>query len=114
MPGYKHPCRYCDKLVEEEANVCPFCGKVNPVGPLRCPKCRSPTEKGWVKCSHCDLSLQLSCPCCGKLTFFGDYCDKCGGRLVVTCPNSKCKTVQPPIWTKCVKCGKPLGNALVV
>jgi rRNA maturation protein Nop10 len=100
--------------VEEEANVCPFCGKVNPVGPLRCPKCRSPTQQGWVKCSHCGLSLQVACPKCGKLTFFGDYCDKCGNRITVVCPNPKCRTEQPPIGAKCIKCGKPLGNAPVV
>ena len=33
MPGYKHPCKYCGKLVSFDDNVCPFCGKVNPVGP---------------------------------------------------------------------------------
>jgi hypothetical protein len=28
--------------------------------------------------------------------------------LVVVCPNRKCKTEQPPIGEKCIKCGKPL------
>lgn len=111
MPGYKHPCRYCDGLVSEDSNVCPLCGKVNPVGPLRCPKCHSPIEKGWTKCGHCGLGLQIACPQCGKLTFFGDYCDKCNARLVVVCPNPKCRTEQPPIGPNCVKCGKPLGHS---
>ncbi len=112
MPGYKHPCRYCSQLVAEDSNVCPFCGRVNPVGPLRCPKCLSPIEQGWKACGHCGLALQIACPKCGKLTFFADYCDKCGARLVVTCP--KCKTLQPPAGGSCVKCGKPLGQGLVV
>lgn len=34
MPEYKHSCRYCDKLIPPESNVCPLCGKVDPVGPL--------------------------------------------------------------------------------
>jgi len=44
MSGYKQSCRYCDKLVEADANVCPFCGKVNPIGDLRCQKCRAPIK----------------------------------------------------------------------
>jgi hypothetical protein len=23
MAGYKHPCRYCDKLIPADSNVCP-------------------------------------------------------------------------------------------
>lgn len=109
MPGYKHPCRYCGKLVSADNNVCPFCGKVNPVGPLRCPKCRFPIEIGQVACGHCGLSLQLVCPFCAKPTFFGDYCQNCNHRLVVVCPNAKCKLEQPPIGEKCIKCSKPLN-----
>jgi RNA polymerase subunit RPABC4/transcription elongation factor Spt4 len=106
MPGYKHPCRYCEQLIPSEANICPFCGKVNPLGPLRCPKCRSPIEKGYVACSNCGLSLKIVCPKCGKKTFFGDYCEHCEAPLIVVC--LKCKTEQPPVGKKCVKCGKPL------
>jgi hypothetical protein len=108
MPGYKHPCRYCDTLVSEDARVCPACGKINPVGTLRCPKCKSPVEKGWKKCSNCGLVLELTCAKCGKTTFFGDYCENCGSVLSVVCPNPKCKLEQPPIGDKCVKCGRPL------
>lgn len=46
MPGYKHPCRYCDKLIPPDSNVCPFCSKINPLL-LRCPKCKDLIEKGW-------------------------------------------------------------------
>ncbi len=108
MPGYKHPCRYCDNLVESDANVCPFCGKVNPVGPLRCPKCRNPIERTHKNCSHCGLLLEINCPYCNKKTFFGDYCEHCDKRLIVVCKNPKCKEEQPPISENCIKCGKPL------
>jgi len=106
MPGYKHPCKYCGKLVSSDDNMCPFCGKVNPVGDIRCPNCRSPIEEGQMRCSHCGFALQTNCFVCGKTTFFGDYCQNCGQRLTVFCP--KCKVEQPPIGEKCIKCGKPL------
>ena len=108
MPGYKHSCQYCGKLIEADSNTCPFCGKVNPLGLLRCPKCRNPIEKDWKKCGNCGLLLEVTCPKCGKTTFFGDYCEHCDARLVVVCPNPKCKNEQPPIGEKCIKCGKPL------
>ena len=59
-------------------------------------------------CSSCGQSLEVKCPSCGKITFFGDYCKSCGKRIVVTCPNKKCAQEQPPIGDKCIKCGKPL------
>jgi RNA polymerase subunit RPABC4/transcription elongation factor Spt4 len=105
MPGYKHPCHYCDKLIPPDSNVCPLCGKINPLL-LRCPKCRDLIEKGWKMCSNCGLSLEVNCPKCSKTTFFGDYCEHCNERLVIVCP--KCKTEQPPIGDKCIKCGKNL------
>ena len=104
--GYKHPCKYCDKLIPPNSRSCPFCGKNNPQGPIRCPKCHTPIEKDWKVCNHCDLPLSIKCPHCHKTTFFGDYCEHCDKRLVVTCPN--CKTEQPPISDKCKKCNKPL------
>jgi hypothetical protein len=108
MPGYKHPCRHCGKLVPPDANVCPFCGKVEPRGPSRCPKCRTPIEEGWVRCSSCGLKLEIACPHCGRPTFFGDYCGNCDGRLTVVCPHPKCGIEQPPLGDRCAKCGKPL------
>jgi RNA polymerase subunit RPABC4/transcription elongation factor Spt4 len=107
MAGYKHPCRYCGKLIPPESNVCPICGRRNPLS-LRCPKCKSPIEKGWKSCSDCGLSLEIICPSCGKPTFFGDYCDVCDAPLTVICPNPKCRTEQPPLGDKCIKCHKPL------
>jgi len=106
MAGFMHPCRYCDKLVPPDSNVCPLCGKVNPTGPLRCGRCKTPIMKGWAACPGCGLVLDAACPSCGKATFLGDYCDQCGARLAVICP--KCKTEQPPVGDKCFKCGKPL------
>jgi len=107
MPGYKHPCRYCNQLVPPDANVCPLCGKVNPLG-LRCPKCRSPIKQAWKNCSNCGLLLEVACPKCGRTTFFGDYCQNCEARLTVFCPNPKCRAEQPPLGGNCLKCGKPL------
>ena len=104
--GYKHPCKYCDKLIPPNSRSCPFCGKSNPQGPMRCPKCNSPIEKDWKVCSHCDLPLSVKCPHCHKTTFFGEYCEHCDKKLVVTCPH--CKTEQPPISDVCKKCKKPL------
>ncbi|RLF38009.1 MAG: hypothetical protein DRN21_05750 [Thermoplasmata archaeon] len=106
MPGYMHPCRYCNELIPPDSNVCPMCGKVNPLGPLRCPRCRNPVRKNYKVCPSCGLNLEIACPYCGEMTFCGDYCGHCEKRLVVVCP--KCKNEQPPIEGKCIKCGKPL------
>jgi len=108
LPGYMIPCRYCQQLVPPDANTCPACGKVNPVQ-ARCPKCAHPIRKGWVACSSCGLSLEITCPFCGQKTFFSDYCEHCDRRLVVTCPHRKCRTEQPPLGDKCIKCGRALG-----
>jgi len=110
MPGYKHPCRYCGALVSSDDNMCPQCGRVNPTGPLRCPKCRNPVKDGHKVCSSCGQKLELECPYCKQVTFFGDYCKHCGQRLTVICPNKKCGAEQPPIGDKCIKCGKPLNR----
>lgn len=104
--GYKHPCKYCEKLIPPNSTVCPFCGKVNPLGPYRCPKCHEPIEKEWQVCPNCNQSLRIVCPYCGKITFFGDHCEDCGARLFVKCPH--CGQEQPPLSDNCIKCGKPL------
>ncbi len=102
--GYKHPCKYCEKFIPPNSTVCPLCGKANPLGPYRCPKCHEPVEKDWQTCSRCGQNLRIVCPKCGKVTFFGDYCEDCGARLLVTCPH--CGQEQPPLNDKCIKCGK--------
>jgi hypothetical protein len=107
--GYKHPCKYCNKLVPPNSAVCPFCGKVNPLGPYRCPKCHEPIEKEWQVCPRCNQNLRIVCPFCKKVTFFGDNCEDCGARLLVKCPN--CGQEQPPISDKCIKCDQPLEKS---
>ncbi len=107
MVGYKHPCRYCDELVPNDARVCPFCGKADPAGPLRCPQCRSPVEKNWLACSHCGQQLQDTCTACGKKTPLEAACVHCKASLTVICPNKKCKHSQPQADV-CIKCGTPL------
>ncbi|MFZ3054542.1 MAG: DUF5684 domain-containing protein [Minisyncoccales bacterium] len=106
--GYKHLCKYCDKLIPPDSVVCPFCEKVNPLGPSRCPKCHEPIEKEWKVCSKCNLNLRIICPFCGKTTFFGEHCEDCGARLMVICPN--CNQEQPPLGDNCMKCGKSLTS----
>lgn len=108
MTGYKQPCRYCGGLLSSGSRTCPLCGKVNPLGSQRCPKCRNPIKREWIACSNCGLSLKIDCPQCRKDTFFGDYCDECEARILIVCPNRKCKAEQPPISDKCVQCGKPI------
>jgi len=108
MPGYKKSCRYCEKLVESDANICPFCGRSEPSGPPRCPKCRSPIQKGAKVCSSCGLSLEITCASCGKVTFLDTYCEHCGNKIAVQCPNPKCGFEQVPFDNKCIKCGKRL------
>jgi hypothetical protein len=104
--GYKHACKYCEKLIPPNSVACPFCEKVNPLGPDRCPKCHNPIEKEWKVCANCNQNLRIVCPYCGKVTFFGDHCEDCGKRLLVTCPN--CGQEQPPIGDNCIKCDEPL------
>ncbi len=108
--GYKHPCRYCGKLVPPDSSVCPYCQKVNPLGPLRCPKCHNPVNKDYKTCPHCSLKLGIKCPFCGEETFLGDYCEHCGQRLMVVCPN--CKFEQLPLSDKCAQCGQPLKKEI--
>jgi|GEM_PF-476703 len=84
--GYKHPCKYCEKLIPPDSTACPYCGKVNPLGPSRCPKCHEPIEKDWKVCARCNLDLRIACPFCGKITFFGEHCEDCGARLLVLAP----------------------------
>jgi hypothetical protein len=104
--GYKHPCKYCGKLIPPNSAVCPFCEKANPLGPYRCPKCHEPVEKEWQVCPKCNQNLRIVCPHCGKITFFGDHCEDCGERLLIKCPH--CGQEQPPLSDNCIKCGKPL------
>ena len=106
MASYKKPCKYCGQLIPPNSNVCPICGKVNPLE-TRCPRCRALVDPRWMRCNVCGLSLVINYPKCGRQTFFGDYCQNCGERLLVEC--KKCHTVQPPISANCVKCGKPLS-----
>jgi hypothetical protein len=106
MPGYKHPCRYCNTYIVEESNFCPVCGKNNPLGALPCPKCHAAIEAGWKRCGNCGLFLDATCPKCQKTTFLGEFCQSCGVEIAVVC--QKCKTRQPPLSPSCLNCGKPL------
>ncbi len=105
MPGYKHPCRYCGGLIENDANFCPLCGKSYPFGG-RCPACMNKVEDNWKRCSSCGLSLEAPCPKCGKTTFIVGECRNCGAGLTVEC--RKCKNVEPLGVRECSKCGNKM------
>jgi len=66
MASYKHPCKYCGKLIELDSNFCPFCAQENPLGPMRCPLCRYPLEDGAKICGHCGFSVWSICKSCGN------------------------------------------------
>jgi Double zinc ribbon len=108
MASYKHPCKYCGKLIERDSNFCPFCAQENPLGPMRCPLCRNPVEDGAKICGHCGFSVWSVCKNCGKETFVGDNCKKCGALMTIVCPNPKCRIEQSPTNKKCIKCGELL------
>ncbi len=60
MPTFKHPCPYCDKLIDKVVAACPFCGRVDPFAPKRCQNCRKIVEDpGWVVCPACGASLTI-------------------------------------------------------
>lgn len=106
--GYKHACKYCEKLIPPDSATCPFCEKANPLGPFRCPKCHEPIEKNWKVCPKCNQNLRIVCPYCEKVTFFGDHCEDCDAKLLVNCPS--CDQEQPPLSDKCIKCGKSMDK----
>lgn len=110
MVGYKHPCRFCDQFIPSGSSTCPLCGKENPLGPLRCPQCQSPVQKNWQKCNNCGQALAIECPFCHLQTFFGEYCQHCATRLLVTCTDEKCAQEQPPLSENCIACGKPITS----
>jgi hypothetical protein len=60
MPTFKHPCPYCDKLIDKIVAACPYCGQVEPFSPKRCLNCRKIIEDpAWVVCPSCGASLTM-------------------------------------------------------
>src|SRR5262245_11794569 len=57
MPGYKHPCPYCDRYIESSVAACPFCGVTDPFTRGRCPDCRHALEPGWTTCPGCGRAI---------------------------------------------------------
>ncbi len=58
MPTFKHPCPYCDKLIDRAVAACPYCGVGDPFGPKRCQNCRKIIEDpAWIVCPSCGQSL---------------------------------------------------------
>ena len=60
MPTFKHPCPYCDKLIDRAVAACPYCGVAEPFSPKRCQICRKIVEDpAWVVCPSCGASLTV-------------------------------------------------------
>ena len=63
MPTFKHPCPYCDKLIDRAVAACPYCGQPDPFAPKRCQNCRKIIEDpAWVVCPTCGNSLIAPLP----------------------------------------------------
>ena len=63
MPTFKHPCPYCDKLIDRAVAACPYCGQIDPFAPKRCQNCRKIVEDpAWVVCPSCGQSLLPPAP----------------------------------------------------
>ena len=86
MASYKHPCKYCGKLIARDSNFCPFCTQENPLGPIRCPICRYPLEDGAKACGHCGILLWKICESCGKRLFWGTNAAIAVLRLLLSAP----------------------------
>jgi predicted amidophosphoribosyltransferase len=58
MPTFKHPCPYCDKMIDRAVAACPYCGQADPFAPKRCQNCRKIIEDpAWILCPSCGASL---------------------------------------------------------
>lgn len=61
MPTFKHPCPYCDNLIDRAVAVCPYCGVAEPFSPKRCQTCRKIVENpAWKVCPSCGASLTMA------------------------------------------------------
>lgn len=108
MPGYKKPCRFCGKLVEENSAFCPFCTKAHPHQAV-CPHCFAPISPGWSVCNKCGKALIINCPKCGNAVGpDGDVCEKCGAVVRYRCPT--CAAVVAPGEKRCNRCGAKLAE----
>ena len=116
MPTFKHPCPYCDKLIDKIVAACPFCGRVDPFAPKRCQNCRKIIEDpGWVVCPACGASLTIvvAAAGAGSGAAAGSAAPQPAPQQAAA-PAAAPAPVQPQVATspapsgKCSGCGAPL------
>ena len=100
MPTFKHPCPYCDKLIDKIVAACPFCGRVDPFAPKRCQNCRKIVEDpGWVVCPACGASLTIAVAAAAGAG---------SGAATGSAPAQPQAATAPAPAGKCAGCGAPL------
>jgi predicted amidophosphoribosyltransferase len=108
MPGFKKPCRFCGKLVDENSAFCPFCTKAHPHQAM-CPHCFAPISAGWTVCNKCGKDLLTPCPKCrNSVGPDDDVCPKCGTVIRYRCPT--CAAVITKDEKRCGRCGTKLKD----
>jgi len=108
MPGYKRPCRFCGKLVDENSAFCPFCSRAHPLQSV-CPYCFAAISAGWTICNKCGKPLEIPCPKCGAPVGPDfDVCEKCHSVVRYRCPT--CAAVIVPEASRCNRCGAKLKD----
>jgi RNA polymerase subunit RPABC4/transcription elongation factor Spt4 len=122
MPTFKHPCPYCDKLIDKVVAACPFCGRVDPFAPKRCLNCRKIIEDpAWVVCPSCGASLTMvvtTAPGTGAGTTTGGAAGQAAppqppanptaAAPQAPAPGQPAASVPPAPAGKCSGCGAPL------
>ena len=116
MPTFKHPCPYCDKLIDKVVAACPYCGRVDPFAPKRCQACRKIVEDpAWVVCPSCGASLTMVVTTAGAAgqtgatqTAAGTAGQAAPATTPVAAP-AQAQVVAPSAPAgKCSGCGAPL------
>lgn len=108
MPGYKKPCRFCGKLIDDDSAACPFCARAHPMQAV-CPYCMAPIDLAWATCNVCGRPLTIACPKCrspvGPDT---DVCERCHEHVRFRCPT--CAAVVGAGSKRCERCGTKLKD----
>ncbi len=119
MPSFKHPCPYCDKLIDKVVAACPYCGRVDPFAPKRCLNCRKIIEDpAWVVCPSCGASLTMvvtTAPGTGVGISTDGTTGQAAPAAPASTPAAPARPAQPagpaaPVAPagKCSGCGAPL------
>jgi rRNA maturation endonuclease Nob1 len=117
MPTFKHPCPYCDKLIDKVVAACPYCGRVDPFAPKRCQACRKIVEDlAWVVCPSCGASLTMVVTTAGAAGqpaaggTAGQAAPAAGPVAAPTQAQPQAPIVPSTPAGKCSGCGSPLPS----